>query len=194
MIMAEITDVVSLALTLFLCILFATAAVHKLNPRNREYYQKVISGYFSSYIIDMNKSPANVFLLGGIEIALAICLLLPFSRTLSALAGGVLLLGYTLLMARSWYQGHRDQECGCSGPATSLQLGPGLVIRNLVLALLSFCVAMAPVATSIGTEFMLILAFTLAIQLIYVSVENLLANAQRIASFRDNLPNRGVAL
>ena len=75
-----------------------------------------------------------------------------------------------------------DLECGCAGPASSLTVGPPLIIRNLV------CVGLAVLAQASagqlpgslgGASLALVVAFFLIT--VYLCSDQMIANAQAMA-------------
>lgn len=167
-------------MAVFFLWLFLQAGLHKLAPSNQSYYRKLMADYgngfkrFSEVI-----SPA----LGMLECVIGLAFLFPPSRNWAAVAAMVLLLAYFCGLAWQLYQGKKDLDCGCAGPGVQLKVSPVLLLRNGLLILL------CSVCLQVGTVFNIaaglqIFAAAGMVILIYVCVEGLLANAQKIKAMR----------
>ncbi|GAA6151994.1 MauE/DoxX family redox-associated membrane protein [Pseudoteredinibacter isoporae] len=168
------------AVALFLVWLLLHAARHKLLSDNQHYYENLMQNY--AYVPRSLQGIATVRAIAAGEILIALGLLLPFSKTLAAIACALLMLVYGALLSAQWLQGKRDMDCGCSGPAVALKISPALLWRNLVLALLALFAASEPYV--MAAELWLALALAIVFSLAYSCWEGLLANAQRIEAMR----------
>jgi len=81
----------------------------------------------------------------GWEVALAAGLLFPQTARWAAAGSAGLLLAYALLIGRELRAHRVAHDCGCLGRAGQGGLHPGLIWRNVALALLAF-VAVLPVS------------------------------------------------
>lgn len=166
-----------IAATIVAAILFAGAA-HKLRAPHR--FARQLEDY---ELLQGGLVGITARLLPVAELMTAIALLLPITRSAGALAAAVLLGAYTVAIAINLARGHRDIDCGCSGPGLERPLGGALIVRNLVLLAL-VGVAMLPGAGSDLSAFGLFLvgACTAASLIIYIAIEGLLTNQPRLKS------------
>ncbi len=172
--------VVSTAVALFMCWLLVNAGLHKINPANKQYYAQLVS----TYTFERLKPKGWViFSLGIAEIALALLLILPHTRSYVAPLVCLLLLSYMASMAFQLYQGKKDLACGCSGPNSHLKVSMGLLLRNCILAAgVLFCLLpLSPLNIDLG---FLAGCVALACIVFYLSCEQLLANAQKLTLMR----------
>lgn len=109
--------------------LFFTSTWQKLQNRAE------FVGILDSYQI-LHKTLLNFFAraIPSIELAIAAGLLIPDTRTLSAVLAAALLLGYATAIAFNIYRGNKDIDCGCSYGTSRQTISMGLVWRNLILA------------------------------------------------------------
>lgn len=172
-------SVVHYALVLFFLWLLAGAAAHKL--LHPAYY----SGLVRSHLPAGERAAAVLLrIIAAGEAALAAGLLVPSARPAAFVATALLLAVYALAMLRQLAAGQRDLRCGCAGPASDLRISPGLVARNLTLAMLALAGGVA--AAGIMTAVQAIMAGTMGLFLIsaYLCSEQLLRNAQQLRMLR----------
>jgi len=166
-----------IAATIVAAILFADAA-HKLRAPHR----------FARQLEDYELLPGGLVgitarLLPVAELMTAIALLLPITRSAGALAAAVLLGAYTVAIAINLARGHRDIDCGCSGPGLERPLGAPLIVRNAVLLGMAALVALpASHAALHGFGLFLIAACVATGLMLYTATEGLLANQPRLDS------------
>jgi hypothetical protein len=125
------------ALRVALALLLLPAAWHKARDPAR--FRAALAGYG---LLPERGLPAAPWLLAASELAIGAALLLPGSGPLPALSAAALLALYAGAMAAALAAGRRGIECGCGGPAGARPLGPGLVVRNAVLALAALAAAL----------------------------------------------------
>lgn len=130
-----IDPVFPLALRVALALLFAGAAVHKL--REHEAFRAALAEY--ALLPRAALAPVSA-LLPGLELASVVALIVWPSAGAAGIA--TLLLLYAGAMAVNVARGRRDLDCGCGGPAGGQRVGPGLVLRNVVLAALALAIAL----------------------------------------------------
>jgi hypothetical protein len=166
---------VTTGVALFLCWLFGAAAVHKL--RAPAYYTRLVSAYLPAEGVARVAVPVIALT----ELCLALALLLPASRSLALVAAAALLISYALSMAWQYLRGRADLECGCSGPAATITVGPALIVRNLVCAALagSLVYSGSAVPETMGVVLAVFLALFLIF--IYLCSDQIIANAQAMA-------------
>jgi hypothetical protein len=166
---------IATGVALFLCWLFAAAAVHKL--RSPDYYRRLVSVYLPAPGVARVAVPAIA--LG--ELCVALTLLLPASRSIGFAAATAVLTGYALSMAWQYLRGRADLECGCSGPASTITVGPALILRNL------FCAGLAGALVFAGHGPLSLMSVALGVFLalfmvfVYLCTDQIIANAQAMA-------------
>ena len=178
---------ISDCLALFLLWLFVTAGIHKLQYRNRNYYQRVISAYgFDSLAASLNFRR----LLGLFELLLGMTILVPLWREVAAITATLLLLGYFVLMATQLWQGKRDVDCGCAGPMSDSKIAPALLVRNAFLIVVAlFCVmndSSALFSAALNDRSAALFALPLAIMMpiLYMCCEQLIVNGQKLQNLK----------
>ena len=80
--------------------------------------------------------PMLSWLIPFLEVAIAVGLLVPWSRSPAAMSGCAVLLAYALGIAINLGRGRRNLDCGCAGPDNRTPIAPWMVMRNLLLATL----------------------------------------------------------
>ncbi len=128
-----------------LALLLLSAAVHKW--RQPQAFSVVLASY--------GMLPAGLLaplphLIPLAEAALALGLLVPATRQLSAMAVAGLLLIYATAMAYTLWQGRRIADCGCGVGNASSPVSAALAWRNAVLASLALSLALPSVERSLG--------------------------------------------
>ncbi len=127
----ELDPVFGALIAISFAVLFASAAVHKwLNLANFE-------AAFAAYAL-LPQLPRRhlTWLVPLCESVVALGLLARVTRTVCAIAGALLLLGYAGAIALNLDRGRRDIACGCGGPDQRRPIAGWMSWRNLVLALL----------------------------------------------------------
>ena len=166
--------VVALVLRGALGALFVFAAVHKLRDRR----------HFDGTMLDYRILPARAALsiarfLPGVELALAVGLIA--GSGLAALVAAALLTVYGAAIAINLARGRRSIDCGCGGPAQPL--GPGLVVRNALLAAGALTLLL-PVTDRVPgiLDFTTVAAAVGALMLLYAAAAQLVAQAPWLRS------------
>jgi uncharacterized membrane protein len=157
----------------FIAWLFALAACHKFAAL--DYYRQLVARYVGMAGVRV----AWVWLLGVLEISIALSILLSLQRSVGLAGAAVVLLAYAALMAGQLLRGTADFPCGCAGPNSALGVSWVLVVRNAVCAALAL-LAMHPaggfVPGWVGTTLSLLLtAFAV---LVYQAIDYAVSNAQ----------------
>jgi hypothetical protein len=164
-------------MALFFVWLFAIAALHKLTAQ--DYYLRLMSSYTST----SHGSRLLLLLLVALcELSLALLLLVPATHAAGFAGAATLLSAYAVLMAWQYTRGRGDLQCGCAGPASTLTVGPALIVRNLACA----CLAVLAMTSSSGLPGSLAsgaLALVVAVFMIfaYLCSDQIIANAQAMA-------------
>jgi len=112
---------------------------------------------------------------------LAVAASVPLLAPAGAIAGGLLLTLFGIAMAVNLRRGRAHIDCGCGQSALTQRLRWGLVWRNFGLLLLVPLAALPPHALS-WSDLCNGLAFGLAIQLLLISTNSLLALGPAAAS------------
>jgi hypothetical protein len=167
------------SLVLFFLWLLATAAAHKF------LHHQYTAGLIRSYVhVGEMAAGLLAWLIAFTEAGLALGLAVAPLRQAAFLATAALMLVYLLGMASLLARGRVDARCGCAGPDSDLRVSPALLIRNGVLVLLAV-MGTLPVAGALSVTMAvsagLIGVFMIAL---YLCVQQLLRNAQRLAEMR----------
>jgi len=125
-----IDPVAGVIITSCFALLFGAAALHKL--RALQQFAEVLAAY--DVLAGWLSRPMSR-IVPGLELLLAIGLLIPVARERASLAGSLLLAIYAAAIAVNLWRGRRELDCGCMGFGRSRSISPGLVWRNAVLAL-----------------------------------------------------------
>ena len=126
----------ALAGALILAAIFGSAGPPKLAARD------AFAGVLANYRLLPEALVVPVALaLPCLEILVAVGLLVPPTRSLAAVAAGLLLLLFAAAMAVNLLRGRRDIDCGCAMGRLRERIGWPLVARNLLLAALAFLLA-----------------------------------------------------
>jgi Methylamine utilisation protein MauE len=109
-----------------------------------------------------------------IELAIAVCVLVPAARAPAALAAAALLALFAGAMAINLGRGRRDIDCGCFATVLRQRLSWPLVVRNLLLAALALLVVPGLSARSLGwLDFVTIGGAATALVLVYAAASRL---------------------
>jgi hypothetical protein len=114
---------------------FGTAAVSKL--RALDAFVGVVHNY--RLLPEALERPI-AYALPGVELAIAMGVLVQTTRTTAALAAAILLTLFAGAMAINLMRGRRDIDCGCFATVLRQHLSWPLVLRNLLLAGLALAV------------------------------------------------------
>lgn len=167
-----IDPIISTSAALALSVIFASAASHKL--KHPSWFRKQVREY---ELISESMVGLAARALPIIELATAAGLLWGASRPYAGAVALLLVSVYALAIAINLIRGRKDIDCGCSGPAMRQPLQPGLVVRNLGLAVLA-CATLLPILSrplSLHDTFIMIAAGTV-ITLLYITADLWLAN------------------
>ncbi len=176
------------ASAVFVCWLFATASLHKLNPANADYYRRIAGNYGFGADDGLSKNhfqKIGIQAVGILEAVTAIAILIPQSRHIGAALALAILVGYTVLIAKQVIQGRTGLDCGCSGPAGTSLISPALIGRNMMLCLIA-SIPLLTANTAAGASpafWVLAIAQAAFMTLLYLGVEQLHSNAQRLTIF-----------
>lgn len=164
------------ACALALAAILATAATHKL--RAPRWFAAQLEAYALLPQALLRPVARALPLLEG---AVALGLLLPFSRAAAAVAAGVLMAVYAGAIAVNLWRGRRDIDCGCAGPGESQPLRPLLLLRNAALLGLALLATLPPLPRELGLfDGFVALAAAAVLLLLYAAADGLLTNAPRL--------------
>lgn len=128
------------ALALFLALVLALSAAHKLRDSDRLANAAGrlagVTGPLASMLM---------VLAGGVEAVAALCLVLPDTVTVGALIAAVLWMTYAVAL---WRRRGTVLDCGCDLVARPRAVGSGQIARPLLLAILALTVGEAPWASA----------------------------------------------
>jgi Methylamine utilisation protein MauE len=131
---------------LAVALVFARAAAFKF--RDMEAFADVLAAY---RMLPLGVVEPAARILPALEVACALALLLPWTRSASDLAAAGLLIAFGLAMAVNLLRGRREIDCGCGDPSRRQPLAWSLVVRNLALAAALAACALSPAgAPSLG--------------------------------------------
>jgi len=163
------TLVGALALVMF------AAAWHKLSER------ELFAGALAAYrLLPPSSVAAIARVLPFVEIAIALCALIPATRSAALGALAVLMLLYALAIGINLARGRRDIDCGCGGEGHPLSWG--LVLRNLVLSAAAFIASRPTLERSMDwIDAVTLVLGVLAFYALYLMADELLRQATRLA-------------
>jgi hypothetical protein len=165
--------ILALIVRLGLALLFGAAAGHKL--RDVGGFRSALERY--ELLPPVWAVPAGAVLIAA-EIGIAVGLLLPRVAPVAAAAAAALLALYAGAIAVNLARGRRDIDCGCGGPARRQPISGWLVARNAVLAAVALRAAWPVTPRSVTwIDAITVAAGVLAIALLYVAADGLIANA-----------------
>lgn len=172
------TIIVSICMSL----MFAFAAVHKLKA------VAVFKATMDEYqLVPRMLSGVVAILLIVAELAAAILALVPAVRTTGLMIMAVLLFIYAGGIGINLLRGRRDIDCGCSGPSSRHELSGWLVLRNLVLLSLALLAANPLTHRPMNWLDAVVVLFSVMVASgLYMSLNQLLAQAPRLAALRLN--------
>ena len=152
-----------------LALLFVSAALHKL--RGLAGFTEVLRAYRVLPAALAGCAP----LVPLAELAVAVGLLTPATRSGAALGGAGLLLAYAAAIGVNLGRGRYQLACGCGGPDEARPITPWMVARNVLLALL-LAMTLLPwqVRPLVPTDILTIGAGAAVAALLYICLDRLL--------------------
>lgn len=167
---SSFASLASATITVFIALIFARAAVHKLTEFTE------FTGFVNDYRLLGKRlvRPASMAIVAA-EIAVVALQLVPGGQLPGlAIAAGMLVL-YAVAMAFNIRRGRTHIECGCGGAVQPLSWA--LVVRNAVLVLLAgLAMLTGPLNLDIGGTITAI-ACGLATWVVFLLAEQILANS-----------------
>ena len=176
-----IDPVISLTIKICLGLLFTHASWHKLT--DRQTFSRVLDNY------ELTPEPLNeglTWIIGITEAACAFILLADLAG--AALFASTLLLAYTAVIGLQLSRGKRHIECGCSGPARKQFISGWLLVRNGILLIAAMMLFLPVQNRFLGwLDGIQILCAALTCVLLYISLEQMLANHSQLLSYQTGL-------
>lgn len=170
MIEVDPTSLAAAALTVFVTLIFARAAWHKLGEFTE------FTGFVADYRLLPEKLviPASYAIVGAELLAVALQLV-PGGRPFGLVIAVAMLLLYAGSMAVNIRRGRVTIECGCGGAAQPLSMS--LVIRNGLLAGLGLVALALPLGPLGPADAIAAIVSGFALWVAYLLVEQILSNA-----------------
>jgi hypothetical protein len=160
----------------FVAVLFLMAGLHKYANLGR--VGDVIAAY---RVVPAGLHTAAAWLVIGIELIIAVALVVPPTSRMASLAAATVFVVYFSVMGLRLFRGDRKVDCGCSFHPSGASLSSGHLIRNLLLTLCAVVGAVAP-RRAIGWEDgAQIVSAVASLTLLYLSTDALLAVSGNVA-------------
>jgi len=175
-----VDPVVSHVLAATLALVFALAAWHKL--RDLGAFASAVAGY---EILPARLVPAAAGVLAIVEATAAALVFAAPARTIALATLVALLVLYAGAMGIALARGRRELDCGCFVPAHRRPVGPELVLRNVVLALLGAFALLPATPRALGAlDAATVVAGVATGLLLLAAVDQALANAPGLRALR----------
>lgn len=182
---------IALLISLLLALLLLSASLHKFSDRQR------FSGILAAYrLLPAGLIPVLAFSIPLVEMVLGLAWLSGWQLTVVTVATAALLSGYTVAIAINLARGNVEIDCGCgfSGHkdnSTGYQrLSAGLLARNGVIIAVALLMLLPSNDRMLGIfDFAYVTLACGGLLLLYAACNQLLANKQRIDSWRTPLLN-----
>ena len=170
MIDASLTSLLAAALTVFVSLIFARAAWHKLGEFTE----------FTGFVADYKLVPERLvgpvsFAIVGAECASVTLQLVPNGRPFGLGIAVLMLLAYAGAMAINIRRGRASIECGCGGAVQPLAWS--LVIRNGLLAALGLAALALPLGPMNASDAVAAIVSGFAVWVAFLLIEQILSNA-----------------
>ena len=178
--MSALDPALSFATSAALALVFAQSAWHKLRDLS------AFAGAVAAYeLLPASLVPLAATQLLVAELLLPGALLLPPARATGSLGALALLALYSAAIAVNLARGHRDIDCGCTGPALRQPLSGWLLARNAALGAVALCGALPIAQRALGAADALPVAGgALALLALYLAANQLAANAPASRALR----------
>lgn len=169
MTIADTLSLTAAALTVFISLIFARAAWHKLSEFTE------FTGFVADYRLVPERFVVPVsWAIIGAETAAVALQLVPQGRLLGLAIAVIMLLAYAGAMAINIGRGRTAIECGCGGAVQPLSRS--LVMRNGILAALGL-LAMLPLGPMSAPDAIASIGAGFALWVGFLLVEQILSNA-----------------
>jgi hypothetical protein len=173
--------VLAVVLRTALALLLVVAALHKQSSRDA--FRATLEAYA---LLPSGVLGAVARGVPGLELAAAVLLIAPRASAVGAVLAAALFAVYALAMGVNLLRGRRDLDCGCMGPGARSPVGPGLVVRNLVLICAALAAGFVPVHARVlvWVDYLTVPLAVAAVAALYAAVERVLALAPTVAALR----------
>lgn len=167
---ANLVSLLAAALTVFISLIFARAAWHKLGEFTE----------FTGFVADYRLLPERLVIpaswaIVGVETLSVILQLVPHGRPAGLVLAVVMLLAYGAAMAINIQRGRTTIECGCGGAAQPLSWA--LVVRNGLLASIGLTALLLPLGPMNASDAIAAIASGFAVWMAFLLIEQILSNA-----------------
>ena len=167
---ADLLSLMTAALTVFVSLVFARAAWHKLSEFTE----------FTGFVADYKLVPERLVVpvswaIVGAETAIIALQLVPGGRLVGLGISVLMLLAYAGAMSVSIRRGRTAIECGCGGAAQPLS--SALVARNAILAAMGLTAIALPVGPMSAPDAIAAIAAGFGLWVGFLLIEQILSNA-----------------
>ncbi|MGV8955337.1 MAG: MauE/DoxX family redox-associated membrane protein [Cypionkella sp.] len=167
---ANLVSLLAASLTVFVSLIFARAAWHKLSEFTE----------FTGFVADYKLLPERLVVpaswaMAGAETLAVVLQVVPLGRPLGLSLMVLLLLAYAGAMTINIRRGRTTIECGCGGAVQPLS--SSLVIRNLLLAGLGLGSLLLPLGAMSASDAIAAIASGFGLWVAFLLIEQILANA-----------------
>lgn len=168
---------IDLTIRAALALLFAVGAAHKLRDL------AAFRGTFADYRL---LPGAVAWAVPVAEAAVTLLLLAPPTRAIGKAGAAGLLVAYAAAIGVNLARGRRHIDCGCAGPRAERPIGPGLVVRNALLAAVALA-ALAPVRPRplVWVDALTVSGAVLTLVALYLAADRLMAYGPAVARLRE---------
>src|SRR5438128_7741724 len=172
---------VDITLRAALALLFLVAASHKLRDPGR--FLATLAEY---RLLPAAAVPLAAILVIGVEVVVAMALLVPERRAPGPVAAALVLAVYGAAIGINLARGRRHIDCGCAGPALRRPISGWLVARNAALAAaaLAGLIPASPRPFS-WVDGITVAGATVTLAALYASLDRMLALAPARARLRE---------
>lgn len=173
---------IPLTSALVLSYVFVAAAVHKwTNPTG---FRAILLNY---QVMPHSLAGPLAYCIPVLELLCGIALLIPYTAAPAALLAGALLLLYMLVISINLLRGRHSIDCGCGGTDQKQVISVWLVVRNAVLAGISYLVIADTQARTLGwLDWIIALLAAVVGCLFYNIVNQLLVNTDLLKGLRSH--------
>ena len=167
--------------SLFIAWIFVSASWHKLKS-----IAQMVSIVNNYRVMPFTVSGSFVIAVAGVEMIVALLLVVPGSRQLGALLSAILLFIYAAAIGINLVRGRVDFNCGCSGQSARKNIDSSLVWRNTVLIAVALYSVLPPTERALGlVDYAAMMLTTVLLILAYHTVEQLVINRQLLLTFKN---------
>nr|WP_295887442.1 MauE/DoxX family redox-associated membrane protein [uncultured Devosia sp.] len=167
---ANLVSLLAAALTVFISLIFARAAWHKLGEFTE----------FTGFVADYKLVPERLVIpaswaIAGVEVLTVALQLVPYGRPFGLVLAVLMLVAYAGAMTINIRRGRTAIECGCGGAVQPLAWS--LVVRNGLLATMGLLALFLPLGPMNASDAIAAIASGFAVWMAFLLVEQILSNA-----------------